>query len=120
MVGMRMKNWFARHFSFEGMYYHTCRYGESYVRPLVIVSLILALSIGYFTIIQIINIEQLDSKIIIQSLENSTKRSISALFPFFELENNELIDFFLRIVLLPMLGTLFIALRRNLERRFRH
>jgi len=33
---------------------------------------------------------------------------------------DELSDYVLRMVTLPLLGTLFIALRRNLERRFRH
>ncbi len=35
-------------------------------------------------------------------------------------DDNNLIDYGIRIMSIPILGTLFIALRRKFERRFRH
>lgn len=122
MTGIKRKNWFERNFSFIGLYYHVCRYGESYMRPIGWASLIVYESTIYFWHENIVlnYVSSSDFIFVLTMFTDAGKRSLSALFPFFELEKTELVDYFVRLTLLPILGTIFIALRRKLERRFRH
>lgn len=118
---MIRRNWFMRNFSFEGLYFHICLYGESYTRPLAWTSLIVVAFTAYFWYLNIPNLQSLQNQaVILSALNDAGKRSLSTIFPFFELQNHELVDYALRLILLPILGTMFIALRRKLERKFRH
>jgi hypothetical protein len=56
-----------------------------------------------------------------ETFTDSISRTLEAFFPFFNLqEDRGLGDMILRATMLPMVGLLFITLRRKLERRFRH
>jgi len=121
MTGIEKRHWLSRNFSFEGLYYHICLYGESYSRPLIWTCLIITAATIYFFSENMNNISDLPFEEAFHlSWNKAVIRSISSLFPFFELQNNQLIDYTLRIILLPILATMFIGLRRKLERRFRH
>ncbi len=114
------KSWFVRNFSFSGLYYHLARYGESYVKPAGFTVVLITLSIMYFWYESLSNPTNMNYQSLIPTLEDSIKRSLSAFFPIFQLEKNELGDYLLRLAMFPILGTMFIALKRKLERRFRH
>jgi len=53
-------------------------------------------------------------------LIHSLFRSVSGFFPFYSSEQTDYWDIILRIILLPISGSFFIALKRKLERKFRH
>ena len=118
---MEKKNWVIRNWSFTGLYYHSCRYGESSTRPIIWLASLISVSTVYFLYLNLLSPEiQLTWDSAYYLFSSSLKRSLSAMSPFFELQNNGLSDYTLRILLLPVLGILFISLRRNLERKFRH
>jgi hypothetical protein len=55
------------------------------------------------------------------AVSESITRTTEAIFPFFPLpENSGWLETALRVTMAPMIGLLFITLRRKLERRFRH
>lgn len=115
------KNWLSRNISFDGLYYHLAKYGESYDRPLGLASIIAISSIMFFWLHDLTNLKESGNYLLIlQTLENATKRGLTSFFPLYQLENTELIDYLLRLAMFPTLGALFIALKRKLERRFRH
>jgi len=115
------KNWIYRNFGFYGLYYHICHYGESYTRPLVLSALILFEATMYFWHNDVVmNDIPNNFELGFSSFQIALQRSLSTIFPFFELNNTDLEDYGLRIILLPILATIFIGLRRKLERRFRH
>ena len=116
----KQKNWFNRNFSFAGAYFHLSKYGESYQRPLGLLILLIILPTFYFWLNEITNLESEEWNKILPSLESSFTRTLSVVSPFFNLQENTIIDYILRILLIPILGMMFISLRRKLERRFRH
>lgn len=116
------KQWIEQNFSFGGVYYHLARYGESYHRPLGLASLLVVTSFLYFwfsTVIPILE-ETKDFDILQSSLEPSLIRTISTLSSFFNFQGQSVSDYLFRLCWVPIIGTLFISLRRKLERRFRH
>lgn len=131
---MKKKKFFSRTlFSFSWWYKVTCDYGESCTKPIMLLGAVIGIATLIFFLEDVSKVNYVttvsdeSSNIIPFSLENmdsvlynATKRSVSTLTPFFELQKTELSDYVFRLLTLPLLGTLFIALRRNLERRFRH
>ena len=92
------------------MYHLTSNYGESYARPLIIIALALLGSTFFFLSV---GTER--------SIEAAIIRSVNSFIPFFNFPDDaKLIDYILGMILLPIGATLFIAMRRKLERRFRH
>lgn len=100
-------------FNLSALYYGVSKYGESTILPLGIIigTFILATAVFFFFFQK----EWGDPYL------NSVSRSLEAFFPFFNLQDDRgLGDMILRATMLPMVGILFISLRRKLERRFRH
>ena len=114
------KNWIWRVLSIPAMYYFIGRYGESYRRPLEIVIPGLIFSTFYFWSSGFTNFDNiLDNPAWIESIKSSILRSLSAFIPFLGFGTHYAIsDLLLRLALLPISGTLFIALRRKLERKY--
>ena len=116
------KNILAQIFSVLSFYYVIAKYGESYYRPLKFVIPGLIFSTFYFwsSGFNVINLV-FQSGFGSEAMNNAIIRSISAFFPFYVFSShNALSDLLLRIALLPLLGALFISLRRKLERKYRH
>ena len=118
------KNFFRKHISVIWAYNVVAQYGQSYLRPVCLIISIITSSTLYFwfgdssTFSNSNNFEPS-----LDSLYNSFLRSLSGFFPFYDFDKKiqkSLVDFILRIMLLPIVGTLFVALKRKFERRFRH
>lgn len=114
------KNYLERLISPLGVYHLISQYGHSISRP-VYASIPF---LGLFTILFCFE-NTSDPSFTNTSFENllsdSVFRSISNFFPFYSLSNqNSNLDTILKIILLPISGTFFIALKRKLERKFRH
>lgn len=89
------------------IYYYLGQYGECLQQPIAYSFLLMC----FFTIIRIICSTQiLTYTLIINEFFNS-------LFVFFQLKGDNSIDFLERVISLPLLGTLYIALKRRLERK---
>lgn len=106
------KNWINRNFSFIGLYYWLCKYGESYTRPFLWSIPILVASWIYWTG----NMPAFHPSPIL-SAHKAVGQSVA---DFVQLKSDTGADIFFRILSAPILGTLFIAFRRKFERRFRH
>jgi len=118
-IVIKKRNWFARNLFATGLYHLTSNYGEGYMRPII------------FTTSALIG-----SSLFFHFFENETpldafERAVRALNPTFSLPEPTsdpsgtekpltVVDYLLKVVFLPIAVTLFIALRRKLERKFRH
>jgi hypothetical protein len=87
-----------------------CLYGESYSRTLVLAALTIILFAALRT--------HLSQILTIESFLDSLKISITIFFQIYF--DNSWITILERLISIPILGTLYIALRRKLERRVRH
>ena len=124
----KIKKW-RRYFSLTNGYNILCQYGESFARVSVWAIGIFSTALVYFTLYpDIYFLEQskplgdIDyaSKLLqdpLFRLETSLERTFAS---FFQINKDELADYILRILSLPVLGTMFVVLRRRFERRFRH
>ncbi len=118
-----------RYLSLTSFYSHLCLYGESLKRPAIWASLILFLAMLHHNIFPDIHSLEKELPLGIMNytakiendvgfrLEISLERTLST---FFQLKSDDLIDYLIRIASIPVLGTIFIVLRRRFERRFRH
>lgn len=118
----RKKNIFWQIISISAGYHLIANYGESYIRPFIASAIILDLSTLWFWTSAFTNIGPIfDDYKIHQNLENAIIRSLSAFFPFYSFDSDTTLeDYVLSILLLPILGSFFIALKRRMERRFRY
>jgi hypothetical protein len=108
----RKKKWYERFFTFSSLYFIVSDYGESTRRPLAITISVFFIATLYFWYTK---------GWTMNTISESISRTATAFFPFFSLpEGYELLDVILRASMIPMAGLLFIALRRKLERKFRH
>lgn len=114
---------FRRNISYSGIYHNISKYGESIPRPIILlVSLIIGSTLIWYVYLFITNVKQneeipfifYNSALSIQAL----KITFSNIFQVNK--HSAIIDYFIRILSIFLLGVLFIALRRRLERRFRH
>lgn len=113
------KNVFTRVISILYLYNLIAQYGQSYFRPIYITIPCLLFSTVYFWT------SGFHQNIIIDparnDLKDATIRSLSAFFPFYTFDKYQrLSDLILRIVLLPISGAFFLAMKRKLERQLRH
>lgn len=118
-----------RYFSLLSFYSHLCKYGESIKRPAIAAGIILFSALFYHwnvpditTLKDTMPLGDIDYIEYIETnpsfrLMVTFERTLSA---FFQLESNKLVDYLVRIAAIPVLGTIFIVLRRRFERRFRH
>jgi len=124
----KIKEW-RRYFSVTNCYNILSNYGESFKRvSLWSIALFSSALVYFFISPDIIALNQskplgdIDyvvklSEDPIYRLEISLERTFGS---FFQISNVGLADYLVRISSLPILGTMFIVLRRRFERRFRH
>jgi len=103
------------------LYNILAQYGQSYYRPLYFAIPIIAIGTFFFwmecTEQEIIGLEEPCD----DSLAYAFIRSLSSFIPFFTFTKTPgILDYALRLALLPISGTFFIALRRRFERKLRH
>ena len=124
----KVKEW-RQYFSLTNCYNILCQYGESFKRVFSwsICLFVIALVYHYYypdinALKQSQPLGNIDyaSKLFtdpIYHLEISLERTFAS---FFHINEKGLSDYVVRALSLPILGTLFIVLRRRFERRFRH
>ena len=139
------KNKLEKHVSILWLYNILAQYGQSYKRPIYLMIPIIGLATLYFLLSDYFDViwnsfswDNL-SDVIWNTLSdvtwnsfswdnvsNAFIRTMSGFFPFYHLnlngnsENVTHIDWALRVLLLPITGTFFVALKRKLERKFKH
>ena len=125
---LKTKGW-KQYISLTSGYNILCQYGESFTRVSMWAIGIFSTALVYFIIYpDVYSLEQskplgdIDyaSKLLqdpLFRLETSLERTFAS---FFQINKDELADYILRIFSLPVLGTMFVVLRRRFERRFRH
>jgi len=116
------RNPFLKHASIHWAYNILAQYGQSYYRPIYFAVIIISIASVYFLFngVKSSDNEQIEYSFT-ELLLKSIARSIAGLIPFdiFN-EQIEYSDRILRVTLLPVSATFFIALKRRLERKFRH
>lgn len=114
MTGSKQKSRIQRYFSLLSFYFYLAKYGEDVKRP-IIWSFVVLVSAGlyYWFIPNHLITETHKIAKSAQILEN-------VLGSFFQIESSDLSHYLIRILSIPIFGTLFISLRRKFERRFRH
>ena len=113
---IKKKGWLRRNISFARIYQLISDYGESYTRPLVIVGTIFLGSAIYFTTLfpNVNNLQGFD--LAMSSITYAMKRSISAIVPYIDLEDDAAqIDYFIKAISLPLVGVSFIGMKRRFE-----
>ncbi len=124
----KIKKW-RRYFSLANCYNILSNYGESFKRVSVFSFALFSSALAYFfihpdinTINQIKPLGDIDYAMYLWNnplyrLEISLERTFGS---FLQINNVRLADYIVRIASLPILGAMFIVLRRRFERRFRH
>jgi hypothetical protein len=108
---IRKRNIVARNLGLIGLYHLVCDYGESIRKPLIIIICAFIFATIFFSYQNGWSMENFDP----------VRKALASFFPFFSLNNDpSLPEMILKATMLPMVGLLFITLRRKLERRFRH
>ena len=102
------------HLSLIGGYNLLCRYGEGLDRALASMAVLFTASTAYFFLFPDGAAAHEDT---LPQIVAASERTLAA---FFHTGRAEVADFVVRIASLPVLGSLFIVLRRRLERKFRH
>ena len=111
------RNIITRNISLTGLYYNFFKYGESLLRPLL--SLISPLFI-FGTIAHLFLNYQVFVENNFATTFNSTQLTLLDILQI-ETENQKtVLDDIIKIISLPIIGSLFIPLRRKFERKFRH
>lgn len=110
---------FHRTFSLTGLYYWICGYGESLKRVGIWMALLFGASFGYFALSDPSPepTTPLAAAGVLEKAGVHMKRTLAAFFP---LGGGDLPDYVVRATSVPLLGTLFIVIRRRLERKLRH
>ena len=117
-TGSKMKSRYHRILSLTSFYSYLGRYGEEFNRPLIWALIILGSSLAYYSIFP-----ESENSISPNSIgfSNHVSRVLEKTFSsFLPTNSNYLPDHVIKILSIPVLGALFIALRRRFERRFRH
>ena len=106
-----------RLFSLTGLYRHLCMYGESFRRPALLVLSVFCVSVLFFSVDETYadmgTCQLADS----DRLSYALTRTLSGLLQW---GCHALPDYLLRALSIPILGMMFVVLRRRFERRFRH
>lgn len=98
----KIELWFKRNFSLLGIYKHLSFYGESYIRPAI------------YAFIVIISYPMLMHWLINSSLPDDSTYMRTSAASFFQMDNKYVGE---RLIGIPILGLLFIALKRRFERK---
>ena len=109
-----------RIFSLTGLYCWICGYGESFKRVGAWTALLFGASLAYFTVQAELAPEACTSCAPLDAFEKlgvHLKRTLAAFFP---LGGGDLPDYAVRATSVPLLGTMFVVIRRRFERRMRH
>ena len=108
-----------RIFSLTGLYYWTCGYGESLKRVGLWMALLFGASLAYFAWQAEPLLESAPHAPLgaLEKFGMGLKRTLAAFFP---LGGGDLPDYVVRATSVPLLGTMFIVVRRRLERKLRH
>ena len=103
----KIELWLKRNFSLIGIYKHLSLYGESYIRPVVwgLIVIILYPLVMHWLFNPTLTIQPIDF------LNTNVRNSLAS---FFQMDNTYIME---RIIGIPILGLLFIALKRNFERK---
>lgn len=112
---LRPRCW--RWFSLTRVYGLLCRYGESLWRPSAVMLLVFAGFAFGFGVDESFANEGTCPREDSDRLEYALTRTLAGLFHW---GCQELPDYALRGLSIPVLGTIFVVLRRRFERRFRH
>ena len=98
-------------FSALAWYKHFSNYGESYKRIILWIAVMLFLPAVVTTITQVSSLSQFTS--------NFQKQLQDYIFAFFQLKTDNIIELAIRILSLLLMGQLYIALRRQFERKYK-
>ena len=142
---VKENNWFRKHFSLTGLYYHFSTYGESIVKPTIIAGITVGLSTlfwliqnnptlepslsflannssGFSNTSNFINISRLEAWNNSTHLLKAFERSIADFIPLLTLPSGikvGVIDYIIKIVGGALtFGLLIIAFRRKFERKY--
>lgn len=105
-------DWLRRNLSLIGLYYHLCNYGEDYYLPVVWAFEIILFSTLYWWVKLQLNLEPSISCEGLGCVGEAFGRSATA---FAQLRTEFWEDYVIRIAAIPVLGTLFVALRRRVS-----
>lgn len=109
-----------RIFSLTGLYFWVCGYGESLRRSGLWLALLFGGSLACFALAAETSRDAdaaYASLGMFEKIGLHLKRTMAAFFP---LGGGDLPDYTVRVMSIPLLGTLFIVIRRRLERKMRH
>lgn len=109
-----------RIFSLTGLYCWICGYGESFKRVGIWAALLFTTSLAYFTLQTELMLKDGTSYASLDIFEKfgmHLKRTLAAFFP---LGGGDLPDYAIRVASVPLLGTMFVVIRRRFERKMRH
>ena len=113
------KKWYEKG-TLHGVYNIISQYGHSLCRPIYVSIPILTIFTVLFCYDNSLN-SSFEKSEFQEIFDNAIFRSVTSFFPFYSIDKNtDFLDITLRIILLPLSGTFFIALKRKLERKFRH
>lgn len=113
------RKWYEK-ISLYGIYNIISQYGHSLYRPIYVTIPILIVFTVLFCYDNSLNSDFENSEFQ-EILGNAIFRSVGSFFPFYSIDKNmDFFDIALRMILLPLSATFFIALKRKLERKFRH
>ena len=121
--GSKLKPICHRWFSLTSFYSHLCKYGEDFKRPAIWACLIFFGSVIFYGFFPDsseapISTDSITSPAgVLHHANIAVERTFSSLLPT---DGNTLSDHVIKMLSIPVLGTLFIVLRRRFERRFRH
>ena len=110
----------SRLFSLTGLYFWICGYGESFKRVGFWITMLFGTALGSFALqFELLPVHDPAhaSLGVWEKAAMHLKRTLAAFFP---LGGGDLSDYVVRIASIPLLGTLFIVIRRRFERKLRH
>jgi hypothetical protein len=133
------RNRFERHFYLLGLYHHLSSYGEDPVKPALWLLAIGIIGTGYWCFFFWLGFDTTIPELIIPSINFTTANTIPSinvssivaqggwkpiertLINIVSInESPNLADILIRMTSLPVMAAFVIALRRKIERRFRH
>jgi hypothetical protein len=112
--GILKNNWVRRNFSLTGIYHVLSNYGEDYRIPIL---WLLSLSV----LITISSVYLKSGPLTGDSLTRLGQSAQITISDLLQMNSNPgFLDYIMRIISIPILGLVFISLRRKFERKFRH
>ena len=114
--GSKIRSRCWRWFSLTRVYGLSCRYGESLWRPSVAMAAVFGVFFAVFLIDETL-VDQGTCPLTSDKWSYALTRTLSGLLQF---GCQAPLDYALRALSIPILGTMFVVLRRRFERRFRH